>query len=250
VNAVYEVHSAAAPFAAEHSQRLGFDRVVPVGEDPDEPPWDRPWAELLLRYVGRDPIHRRWHHDELVSRAAGTNRTLPLSLLICGGSLLDCIWGDDLQKRAQLRALLAFAWACPGDKHVFMGASYGSGVEHAIGDLNRILREEEALRDGGFTWVEEHAADESAATFLRRGKDADVLCAFHFTPVPRPNHRVGVPSGGVWTEILDTDAGEYGGSGHGNLGSVEAAPVPLHGFPFSLTLTLPPFGAVWLARRR
>lgn len=249
MTAVYEVHTSAVPLVSEHAQRLGFDRVAPVGEDKDDPPWDRAWARDILAYLGRDPVYRKWHHDELVGRANAQGRMLPLSCELFGdGAPLDRLFGDEWLKRAHLRLLIAWTWALPGDKLLFMGWKPGAGIEHLVGDLNRLRREEPALHDGRFEWVDDHDEPNSTASFLRRGPTADVLCAFNFTPVPRPNHRAGVPADGPWTEIFDSEASEYGGSGHGNLGGVEAGPVPAQGRPFSLTLTLPPLGAVFLRR--
>ena len=125
-----------------------------------------------------------------------------------------------------------------------------------MGDLNRLYRERPALHaldcePGGFDWLDANDADQSVLAFLRRGESAAevVLAVFNFTPVPRSGYRVGAPEGGFWAELLNSDAGDYGGGGVGNLGGVEAEEAPLHGQPYSLRLTLPPLGAVFLARR-
>jgi len=163
----------------------------------------------------------------------------------------------------------------PGKKLLFMGAEFGqgnewnhdasldwhllqyaphNGLKHWLGDLNHMYRAHPAFwsRDfeqGGFEWVDFHDADKSVISFLRHGrgpKDA-VLTVCNFTPVPQHNYRVGVPFGGTWKELLNSDARTYGGAGYGNLGSVEAAPVSFYGrYDYSLSLTLPPLCIIFL----
>jgi 1,4-alpha-glucan branching enzyme len=129
-----------------------------------------------------------------------------------------------------------------------------AGVKRWVQDLNRLYRERPELHEmefdaGSFQWIDASDADNSVLSFLRRGKDpnSEVLVLCNFTPVPRPNYRVGVPRGGIWKELLNGDAEIYGGSGQGNLGGVEAAPLPLHGQTHSLTLVLPPLSVLFLA---
>jgi 1,4-alpha-glucan branching enzyme len=126
-------------------------------------------------------------------------------------------------------------------------------LQRWVEDLNRFYREEKAMHErdaeaAGFEWIEANDADHSVASFLRHGQNpADVVLAvFNFTPVPRRNYRVGVPTAGFWREVLNGDAREFGGGGQGNLGGVEAAPIPSHGRPRSLNLTLPPLAAIFL----
>ena len=183
--------------------------------------------------------------------------------------------GDDWQKFANLRLLYAYMWAQPGKKLLFMGGEFGQwsewnhevsldwhlvreGAFHGqlqllIGELNRLYRSEPSLhrRDAdsrGFEWIAADDVENSVYAFLRKGDDADppVLAVFNCTPVPRFNYRIGVPGEGVWAELLNTDAAAFGGSNHGNVGGVEATPVPSHGRPFSLNLTVPPLGALFL----
>jgi 1,4-alpha-glucan branching enzyme len=181
--------------------------------------------------------------------------------------------GDDWQRFANLRLLFGYMWTHPGKKLLFMGGEFGQwrewnhessldwhlleqplhrSLSHWVGDLNRVMRERPALhaRDfdqNGFEWVDVADADQSVLSYLRRGpNDEMVLVVCNFTPVPRHNYRVGTPRGGLWTEILNSDAPLYGGSGQGNMGAVEAAPVPAHGRYHSLSLTLPPLAMVVL----
>ena len=242
--------------------------------------WDMGWMHDTLSYMASDPIYRKFEHRKLTFRslyAFSENFLLPLShdeVVHGKGSLLAKMPGDDWQKFANLRLLLAYQAAQPGKKLLFMGGEFGqwrewshdrsldwnllefpthSGVQKWVADVNRLYREEKAMHEldedpAGFEWIDANDADHSAATFLRRGRaPADVvLAAFNFTPVPRHNYRVGVPSGGFWREVLNSDAAEFGGSGQGNLGGVEAAPIPSHGHPSSLSLTLPPLAAIFL----
>jgi 1,4-alpha-glucan branching enzyme len=242
--------------------------------------WDMGWMHDTLDYFARDPIYRKYHHDRLTFRmlyAFSENFVLPLShdeVVHGKGSLLGKMPGDDWQKFANLRLLYSDLYAQAGKKLLFMGAEVGqrrewtheasidwrlleddrhAGVQRLLGHLNRLYRGEPALHeldlDGrGFEWVDANDSEQSVISFLRRGTSTDdiVLAVLNFVPEPRHDYRVGVPRGGHWREILNSDANEYGGSGHGNMGGVEAAPMSQHGRPFSLALTLPPLGAVFL----
>jgi 1,4-alpha-glucan branching enzyme len=180
--------------------------------------------------------------------------------------------GDDWQKFANLRALFGYMWCHPGKKLLFMGGEFGQwsewnhdtsldwhllehgshqGLKRWVEDLNRCYRGEPALhaRDfeqGGFEWVDVHDWESSIISFIRRGaRDEDqVLVVCNFTPVPRTGYRVGVPRAGYWSERLNSDAPVYGGSGQGNFGGVDAAPVPAHGRAHSLLITLPPLAVL------
>jgi 1,4-alpha-glucan branching enzyme len=245
--------------------------------------WDMGWMHDTLSYFGKDPIHRRYHHNEMTFRGLymwTENFVLPLShdeVVYGKGSLLGKMPGDRWQKLANLRLLFAWMFAQPGKKLLFMGAELAQEREwdhessldwqlenepdHAaagrwLADLNRLYREEPALhqRDcvaGGFVWIDANDADSSVFALLRQGEAGTVpiVAVFNCTPRPRANYRIGVPGGGFWREILNSDARHYGGSGQGNLGGVEASPLPLHGRSHSLTLTLPPLGAVFLKSR-
>jgi 1,4-alpha-glucan branching enzyme len=206
------------------------------------------------------------------------NYTLPLShdeVVHGKRSLYSKMPGDDWQKRANLRLLYGYQWTQPGKKLLFMGgevAQYGEwnhdssvewsrlddpgaeGVRRWLEDLNRTYRATPALHEGdcepgGFEWIDANDSVQSTVSFLRRGHSSDdvALVVANFTPVPRYNHRVGVPSGGRWAELLNSDATLYGGSGQGNVGGSEATPVPFHGRQWSLNLVLPPLGLLVLA---
>jgi 1,4-alpha-glucan branching enzyme len=245
--------------------------------------WDMGWMHDSLRYLSRDPIHRRHHHHELSFRGIyqfNENFMLPLShdeVVHGKGSLLSRMPGDHWQKKANLRLLLAYQFLQPGKKLLFMGGELGqwtewnhdgdldwallehpdhAGIRRLVADLNRCYREENALHQGdflpeGFEWIDTDDAEHSVLSFLRKETGPGpggppVAAVFNLTPVPRENYRLGVPSGGRWTEILNTDAEAYGGSGMGNLGGVDADPAGSHGRFHSLVLSLPPLAAVVL----
>jgi 1,4-alpha-glucan branching enzyme len=246
--------------------------------------WNMGWMHDTLGYIGRDPIHRRYHHHNMtfgLLYAFSENFILPLShdeVVHGKGSIFGRMPGDEWQRFANLRAYYSFMWAHPGKKLLFMGSEFGQrsewaaageldwgalsdsqheGVQRLIRDLNTLYRETPALhqrdcRADGFEWVEADAADLSAYAFLRRGEgDTEpVLATFNFTPVPRENWRLGVPEPGRWAECLNSDASWYGGAGLGNLGAVESEPVPMHGQPHSISVTLPPLAGVYFKPAR
>ncbi len=242
--------------------------------------WDMGWMYDTLEYMSQDPIHRKYHHNRLTFRmlyAFSENFVLPLShdeVVYGKGSLLRKMPGDDWQKFANLRLLLAYMYGQPSKKLLFMGGEFGQwdewahdrsldwhllqvplhgGLQRCVADLNRLYRSQAALHERdvdptGFEWLDCNDAEASVISFLRKGKsnETPVLAVFNFTPVPRPNYRLGAPWGGHWCELFNTDAAEYGGGGMGNMGQVEAVPFGLHGRSHSMTLTLPPLGAVFL----
>jgi 1,4-alpha-glucan branching enzyme len=240
--------------------------------------WNMGWMHDTLAYLSTDPVYRRYHHDQItfsIMYAFSENFLLPLShdeVVHGKGSLYGKMPGDEWRKCAQLRALFGYMYAHPGKKLLFMGGEFGQarewnhdasldwhllddprheGLRRLVRDLNRLYRAEPALyrRDhdpGGFEWVDCRDVEQSTLSFLRHGSDADVLVVCNFTPVPRPNFRVGVPRAGHWRELLNSDAKEYGGAGFGNLGGVESVPIPMHGHGDSVSLTLPPLGVVLL----
>jgi 1,4-alpha-glucan branching enzyme len=189
-------------------------------------------------------------------------------------SLLDKMPGDGWQKFANLRLLLGFMYMHPGKKLLFMGAEIGQwdewdhdsslewhllqyerhrGIQQWLRDLNMVYKKEPALyeidfENSGFRWVDASDWSQSVVSFIRRGKAAKetILVVCNCTPVPRYNYRIGVPSSGLWKEILNSDSEDYWGSGHGNFGGLEAEPAPFHGMRNSLSLTLPPLGIVVL----
>jgi 1,4-alpha-glucan branching enzyme len=246
--------------------------------------WDMGWMHDTLKYLERDPIHRKYHHNEITFRsiyAFSENFVMPLShdeVVHGKGSLLQKMPGDDWQKFANLRLLLGYMYAQPGKKLLFMGAEFGqrsewnhddmldwhllqftthSGVQNWVTDLNRVYRAEPALhvhdcRPEGFQWIEGGDVEQSILSYLRRGQDPadDLLVICNFTPAPRYNYRVGVPRRGFWRELLNSDAKYYGGSGQGNIGGAESTPIACHGQPVSLNLTVPPLGIVLLKKDR
>jgi 1,4-alpha-glucan branching enzyme len=243
--------------------------------------WDMGWMHDTLAYLARDPIHRKYHHNQLTFRglyAFSERFVLPLShdeVVYGKRSLLSRMPGDRWQQFANLRLLYAYMYSQPGKKLLFMGGEFGQDHEWnheasldwhllddpphrqlqlLIGELNRLYREEPALHEldcdpGGFHWIEADDAERSVLAYERIARDGHrVICALNFTPVPRFNYRLGVPAPGVWREILNTDAVELGGSGQGNLGAAEAAPVRAHRRELSINVTLPPLGAVLFRR--
>ncbi|TMK80824.1 MAG: 1,4-alpha-glucan branching protein GlgB [Actinobacteria bacterium] len=242
--------------------------------------WDMGWMHDTLRYLSRDPIDRKSHHGDLTFRqfyAGAENFVLPLShdeVVHGKGSLLEKMPGDEWQRFANLRLLFGYQYALAGKKLLFMGNEFGqrrewahersldwhlleqpehAGVLRWVQDLNRIYRDEPALHEkdadpAGFEWMEPDDASISIVAFIRTGLTSDdiILVACNFTPVPRSNYRLGVPRGGPWREILNSDAHTYGGSGWGNLGGLETAPTLSHGRKLSVALTLPPLACVFL----
>ncbi|TMH17420.1 MAG: 1,4-alpha-glucan branching protein GlgB [Betaproteobacteria bacterium] len=242
--------------------------------------WNMGWMHDTLDYMRQDPIHRRHHHDRLtfsIWYAFFENFVLPLShdeVVYGKGSLIGKMPGDSWQQFANLRLLFGYMWAHPGKKLLFMGGEFGqrrewthesglewwvstlfehAGVQRWVRDLNGALRTEPALYQldfdqAGFEWIDGGDAAASVLTFLRKPKNgvAPLLAVCNFTPLVRHNYSVGVPQGGLWRELLNSDAGVYGGSGVGNFGAVEAAPVPAQGRAHALTLTLPPLGCLLL----
>jgi 1,4-alpha-glucan branching enzyme len=240
--------------------------------------WDMGWMHDTLEYFKLDSIYRQYHHGRLTFRSmysSAENYVLPLShdeVVHGKGSLLARMPGDCWQQFANLRVLFGYMWATPGKKLLFMGGEFGQGREwnheqsldwHQLGlephagvqrwvmDLNRVYREERTLHEGdcqpwGFEWVDCNDASASVLTFLRQAGSEVVLVVCNFTPVVRQGYRVGVPHGGYWRELLNGDGREYGGSGIGNEGGVQALPESIHGRPWSLSLILPPLGVLVL----
>jgi 1,4-alpha-glucan branching enzyme len=233
-----------------------------------------------LAYVARNPVHRRFHHDQLTFSliyAFSENFVLPLShdeVVHGKGSLLAKMPGDPWQQRANLRALYAYMWAHPGKKLLFMGGELGqegewrsdgsldwhlleraehAGIQELVRDLNLRYRDEPALWEvdfepAGFRWLEANDADANVLAFLRLSRDGErvVACVCNLSPVSRPGYRVGLPQAGAWKELVNTDWEPYGGSGVGNMGVVKAERKPWHDQPYSAELTLPPLGVLWL----
>jgi 1,4-alpha-glucan branching enzyme len=246
--------------------------------------WDMGWMHDTLEYMSLDPYFRKYHHNKLTFRmlyAFHENFVLPLShdeVVYGKGSLLGKMPGDEAQKFANLRLLFGYMYAQAAKKLIFMGGEIGQwsewahdrsiewhlleypthrGLQRWIADLNRLYRDEPALHErdldpAGFEWIDCTDAESSVVSLLRKGTSTDnvFLVSCNFTPVPRPNYRIGAPCGGFWKEVLNSDATYYGGSGWGNMGGVEAVPIPLHGRSHSLTITLPPLATLFLKCER
>ncbi|MGI9420239.1 MAG: 1,4-alpha-glucan branching protein GlgB [Geminicoccaceae bacterium] len=241
--------------------------------------WNMGWMHDTLLFMGKDPIHRRWHYHQMtfgLLYAFSENFVLPLShdeVVHGKGSILARMPGDAWQQFANIRAYYAFMWGHPGKKLLFMGQEFAQGaewnaersldwhllevgfhrgVQALVKDLNRLYRDEPALHQldcdgGGFEWLEANDAENSVLAWLRHGKagTAPVLVICNFTPTPHEVYRLGLPSSGCWREILNSDADVYGGSGMGNQGMIETEEVTSHGRPHSAEITLPPLSTVW-----
>jgi len=241
--------------------------------------WNMGWMHDTLNYFSRDPIHRKFHQNDLTFAMLyhhNENFILPLShdeIVHGKGSLLRKMPGDDWQKFANLRALLAYQWLFPGKQLLMMGSEFGQsaewnanasldwwlldagpfhrGLQNFVRDLNHFYKSEPAVFEGdydlsGFWWIDCSDVENSVLSFMRQTHDGSrrVAVIMNLTPVLRHNYRIGVPEPGFWKEVINTDAGTYGGSNHGNLGGINADEVKVHGQPYSLNLTLPPLSVV------
>ena len=277
--AVYRDHPDAQVIAEESTSWPMVSRPVYLGGLGFGMKWNMGWMHDTLDYLRQEPIYRKYHHDRMtfsIWYAFFENFVLALShdeVVHGKGSLIGKMPGDTWQQFANLRLLFGYMWAHPGKKLLFMGCEFGqrrewthddalewwvlrngehAGVQRWVADLNTLYRYEPALHEvdfegAGFEWIDCHDAEASVLSFLRRPrKGPPVLVVCNFTSVPRINYTVGVPEGGYWRELLNSDAAHYGGSGVGNFGGVEAAPVPAHGRFNSIALTLPPLATVFL----
>jgi 1,4-alpha-glucan branching enzyme len=276
---VYKAYPQVQTIAEESTAWPMVSRPIYVGGLGFGIKWDMGWMHDTLEYMSKNPIHRKYHHNQLTFRmiyAFHENFVLPLShdeVVHGKESLLAQMPGDDWQKFANLRLVFSYMYAQPGKKLIFMGGEIGqwnewyheasldwhllayplhAGLQHCVEDLNRLYKDEPALHEfdfdpQGFEWIDCTDLQGSVLSFIRKGSSTEdiLLVVCNFTPVPHLNYRVGVPHGGYWREILNSDAKEYGGSGHGNLGGVEAFPISFHGRPKSINITLPPLGAAF-----
>jgi 1,4-alpha-glucan branching enzyme len=280
---VYKEHPDVQVIAEESTAWPMVSRPTYVGGLGFGMKWDMGWMHDSLRYFALDPIHRKFHHNDLTFRmmyAFTENFVLPLShdeVVHGKGSLIGKMPGDEWRRFANLRLLFAHMYSQPAKKLIFMGGEFGQWREwnhdssldwhlldttpHAtlqrwVEDLNKAYRTIPALHEldlssDGFEWIDCCDTENSIVVLMRKSKlqpEQPVVIALNFTPIPRHNYQVGVPSGGRWAEVLNSDAVLYGGSGQGNMGGVDAAPIPLHGRKWSVNLTLPPLGAVFLMR--
>ncbi|HEY5543340.1 MAG TPA: 1,4-alpha-glucan branching protein GlgB [Candidatus Binatia bacterium] len=279
--AVYENYPDVQTFAEESTSWPMVSRPVYAGGLGFGFKWDMGWMHDTLQYFSNDPVFRKYHHQDVTFRmlyAFHENFVLPLShdeVVYGKGSLLGKMPGDDWERFANLRLLLGYMYAQPGKKLLFMGGEIGQwrewqhdgsldwhllenpqhvGARRWVEDLNSFYRSAPGLHEldcdpSGFEWIDCCDADASVVSLLRKGRmnDSEILVVCNFTPVPRLNYRVGVPRGGVWRERLNSDARDYGGSGVGNMGAVEAAPLSCHGRRFSLSLALPPLSILFFS---
>ena len=241
--------------------------------------WNMGWMHDSLEYSSKEPVHRQYHHHQLTFSlvyAFSENFVLPIShdeVVHGKGTLLSRMPGDRWQQLANVRAYLAFMWAHPGKQLIFMGTELGedqewnegrslawwledapwhAGLQQCVRDLNKVYKEHPQLwtiesEAAGFEWIDANDNLHNTLSFVRYDKDRNPLvCVVNFSAVPQENYRLGLPTGGAWTEVLNTDAEQYAGSGVGNLGAFEAEDIPWHGRQQSAALRIPPLGAIWL----
>jgi 1,4-alpha-glucan branching enzyme len=281
--AVYDAFPDVQTTAEESTAWPAVSRPTHVGGLGFGMKWNMGWMHDTLKFLSRDPLYRKYHHDQLtfsIWYAFFENFLLPLShdeVVHGKGALIGKMPGDEWQRCANLRLLIGYMFGHPGRKLLFMGGEFGQwkewnhdeslewhalqypahqGIQRWFRDLNHTYRNEPALYEldfssEGFQWIDMHDWERSIISFLRKGSGAGevVLVVCNFTPVPARHYRVGVPHGGYWREILNSDAEIYGGSGMGNLGGVDADPFPAHGRDYSLILTLPPLGTLFFKRQ-
>jgi len=279
---VYKNYSDVQTVAEESTSWPMVSRPLYVGGLGFGMKWDMGWMHDMLAYMSEDPIHRKFHHNKLTFRmiySFNENFVLPLShdeVVYGKGSLLRKMPGDDWQRFANLRLLFGVMYAQPGKKLLFMGGEFGqwnewyhetsldwnllehpshSGVQRWVTDLNQLYKNEPALHEldfdqAGFEWIDCNDSQQSTLSLLRKGRSTEdtIVIACNFTPVPHHNYRVGVPEGGLWREILNSDAQDYDGSGQGNFGAVGAETTSFHGRPYSVNITLPPLAIVYFKR--
>ena len=280
---VHSHHPGVLTIAEESTSWAGVSRPTYVGGLGFSLKWNMGWMNDTLRYMRHDPVHRKYHHDELTFSliyAFHENFVLPLShdeVVHGKGSLLDQMPGDVWQKFANLRLFYSYMWCHPGKKLLFMGGEFGQwqewnfdesldwhllageshrGLSRAVADLNNLVRREPALHEldfdgGGFEWIDCHNWQDSVLVFVRRGSkshDCLVVCC-NFTPVLRHGYRIGLPAAGAYEEVFNSDSSWYGGSNAGNSGPIQSAAMPHHGREHSLTMTLPPLAVVVLKPR-
>jgi 1,4-alpha-glucan branching enzyme len=277
--AVYRDHPDTQTIAEESTAWPMVSRPIYLGGLGFGMKWNMGWMHDTLAYFQTETVHRKYQHNKLtfsIWYAFTENFVLPIShdeVVHGKGSLIGKMPGDEWQQFANLRLFLGYMWTHPGKKLLFMGCDIGqkrewqhdeslewhvlqyplhAGVHSWVRDLNKLYRNTPALYEldftgDGFQWLDANNGDMSIVIFLRKGRSGDfVLIACNFTQVPRDNYQVGVPRGGRWLERLNSDAPYYGGSGVGNFGGLEAAPLPSHGQYHSLNLRLPPLSIVIL----
>jgi 1,4-alpha-glucan branching enzyme len=284
---IYSLYPGATTIAEESTSWPGVSRPTYLGGLGFGYKWNMGWMHDTLRYFEFDPLFRRYHQNDLtfgLLYAWHENFVLPLShdeVVHGKRSMLSKMPGDRWSQLANLRALYAWMWAHPGKKLLFMGGELAQEREwsnerpldwwvldqwpdHArmrglVAELNKLYRAQPALweRDfspEGFRWIDASDSDHNVLSFYRErrsgpaGSGGDVVaCVANLSPVPQIRYRIGLPRSGRWTELLNTDAHEWGGSGLGNMGEVRASGTGWHGQPYSAEMVLPPLGVLWLA---
>ncbi|KAA0022818.1 1,4-alpha-glucan branching protein GlgB [Antrihabitans cavernicola] len=284
---VHKKHSGVVTIAEESTAWPGVTRSTNVGGLGFNMKWNMGWMHDTLGYLGHDPIHRSYHHQDItfsLMYAWSENYLLPIShdeVVHGKGTLWTRMPGDDFAKAAGLRALLAYMWSHPGKQLLFMGQEFGQrtewseergldwyqldepytgdlrrGIFRMVSDLNAIYRAHPALftldtSPGGYSWIDANDTANNVLSFLRFGTDGSVVaCIYNFSGSAHSGYRVGLPEPGRWVEILNTDADIYRGSGQGNLGAVTATVEPWHGRPASAQVVLPANSAIWLNFQR
>ncbi|MFC9897345.1 1,4-alpha-glucan branching protein GlgB [Nocardia sp. NPDC127579] len=277
---VHRHHPGVVAIAEESTTWPGVTRGIDVGGLGFTMKWNMGWMHDTLGYLRRDPIHRTWHHNELsfsLTYAWSENYVLPIShdeVVHGKGTLWTRMPGDDFTKAAGVRALLAYMWAHPGKQLLFMGQDFGQfrewshdrgldwqelenplhqGITATVQALNRVYRAHPALwtqdtTPGGYSWIEADDRDRNVFAFLRHGSDGSVVaCVYNFSGAAHTDYRLGLPLPGEWTEILDTDAVDFAGSGLTPRGTAATDEIPWHGRPHSIITPLAPHSAVWFA---
>ncbi|MGV9832590.1 1,4-alpha-glucan branching protein GlgB [Nocardia niigatensis] len=280
---VHKHHPGVLTVAEESTTWPGVTRATEVGGLGFTMKWNMGWMHDTLGYLAHDPVYRTWHHNEItfsLTYAWSENYLLPIShdeVVHGKGTLWTRMPGDDFTRASGVRALLAYMWAHPGKQLLFMGQEFGQfrewdhdrgldwhelenplhqGIQRLVGDLNQLYTANPALwsqdtSPGGYSWIDADDRDNNVLSFLRYGADGSMLvCVYNFSGRLLDGYRIGLPGPepDSWTEVLNTDALAYGGSGAGNAGPIAQEAVPWHGRPVSAILRLPPHSAVWLAR--
>jgi 1,4-alpha-glucan branching enzyme len=278
---VHKRHAGVMMIAEESTSWPGVTQDTRAGGLGFDLKWNMGWMHDTLRYLQHDPMYRSFHHNEITFSliyAWSERFMLPLShdeVVHGKGSLWNRIPGDDWNKAAGLRCLLAFMWAHPGKQLLFMGGEFGqesewsesgsldwhlldqplhAGVRELVGDLNRLYQAYPALyrmdnKPEGFRWIDASDTQGNVISFLRTDEAGSVLvCIVNFSGIPHHDYRIGLPASGCWREVINTDSVDYGGSGVGNSGAIKTEDVPWHGLPASAVFNLPPSGVLWLTQ--
>ena len=277
---IHSEHPGVVMLAEESTAWPGVSRPVHVGGLGFGFKWNMGWMHDTLSYFTKDPVYRKFHHNQLTFSlwyAFSENFVLPLShdeVVHGKGSMIAKMPGDRWQALANLRGLYGYMWAHPGKQLLFMGDEFAQsrewnhdhsldwhlldydehqGVQRLVGDLNKAYRGIPALWEldfspDGFRWIDPNDADNNVISFFRTTADGKnhLVCVCNFSPIARHDYRLGLPAPGGYLEVLNTDAETYGGSNTGNMGTVEAETIPWHGLDYSAPVTLPPLGVIWL----